>query len=214
MQASQKHAKISVSIDMELTQDQQMALSRWHDLGATTPTHPVLQAAYELYIAPLGIVCDALSYDAMAALSEPSLDILISSPVFNPEKVDREWEMFSIIEPLIKISDLAAPAFTTNGSINEFYLIKDISEEVMSSSSGVKPQTDQQRLQEFEDKYANDIFELSRVASKMAKAYIDTCLNLISQPEEISSDFAKVFVMSPKRFAVIAFKAITKQLAH
>jgi|GEM_PF-2187700 hypothetical protein len=197
---------------MTLTPIQQQALTRWHDLGDMTPTHPVLQSAYELYIAPMGISCDAISYDALAAVADPSILFRLRAPNFDPKKVDREWEFFPAMEPLIKVSDLIAPNFNPDGSIAEFIYKKEIVPDNTAYSTVTDSQhADSQRLREFKEQYAESIFALSDQVISTTRAYIDTCLSCMTQPEEVSSEYARIFVENPKIYTIVMYKAIIKR---
>lgn len=191
---------------MELTPIQQQALSRWHELGDTTPTHPVLQLAYDLYFTPMGIRADALRYDALAALQDRSLRPTLINPRFDPNGIKNDWSQFSIIEPLTKVTDLVIPAFNSNGSISEFVIIKDT-----DAKGGQMDAAEQKRLEDFKQKHAQAIFDLSGALAHAVYLFSSTSLELIIQPEPISSQFAQNFVNNPRQFALMAFTAFTAE---
>ena len=182
---------------MDLTRQQQAALERWHLLGTTTPTHPILQFAYELYFEPMGIRVDALSYDALAALEKPETQITLISPRFDAKKIDRAWSQFPVIEPLLPLLDYIDPVFAANGAIKEFSILKE--------------PTDTTLLKTFEDSHAPEIFALSDSLTQVAKLYIDAALAMLIRAEVISSELAKQFVENPRQYAAYAFHLFTHE---
>ena len=184
----------------ELTDVQQAALKRWHELGATTPTHPVLQLAYELYLKPMGIRCDALVYDALAAIENPSLEIRLTEPSFDDRAVEASWSQYPIIEPMIRFRDWITPDFTPEGRIESFSYLQE-------------PTADDPNLplKDFLESPAVDaIFELSDSLITTTKLFIDAALDLMLHSDDTSQTSARVFLENPRRYAEAAWVVFTK----
>lgn len=185
----------------DLTPVQQQALARWHDLGLTTPTHPVLQLAYELYFQPMGVQIDGLIYDALAALpNRQNVGFTLVNPRWDAAKADKTWSQYPIIEPLVHLQDLLAPVFNDNGTLQEFQQLKEPTDEPTLKL-----------MQEFRDKQAAEIFDLADALSVTTKLFMDASLELLIQPEPYSSELAQLFLDNPRHFAAGAFHIFSKQ---
>lgn len=184
---------------MALTPIQEQALARWHELGHTTPTHPVLQMAYELYYQPMGVLVDALTYDALEALpNRNQFQIQLVSPRWSADKADRAWGQFNVIEPLVKLSGYLDPLFAPDGTISEFTILKDPDEQT------------QILIDEFQTTHAEDIFDLADTLSAACKLYIDAALESMIQDKKESSDLAQQFIENPRRYAALIFQLFTQ----
>ncbi len=188
---------------MDLTPSQQQALSLWNELGMTTPTHPVLDFALKLYFEPFGLTCDALRYDALAALDNPDIKLEFIEPRFEPGRVDRSWSNFSTVEPLLGVSDLITPIFLPDGTLEDFRLLKEI------DASAEEPSAEQKRVTEFLDNHAEALYDLAEALSSATKLYIDATLEMLIRKEEASSDMASLFIKNPRHFGEIAFQLFT-----
>ncbi len=186
---------------MALSPIQEKALARWSELGDTTPTHPVLQMAYELYYQPMGVKIDALKYDALAALeNREAFQISLISARWQASKVDREWAQFPTLQPLIDLSEYIEPLFSADGTIEEFALIKEVDEATAL------------RIEEFQATHAEAIFDLSDTLSMAAKLYIDAALESMIQEKRESSELAQQFVDNPRKYAAVIFQLFTQPL--
>lgn len=186
---------------MALTQIQEAALKRWHELGTTTPAHPVLQMAYDLYLAPMGLEVDALKYDALAALeNRDGVQIELVEASWNAAKVDRSWTQFAVVEPLVKLSGALRPVWSADGRLEGFDIAEGLDEATLA------------QVAEFEEKHAEAIFDLMEVLMRAVKLYIDAALESMIQPQKESSELAQSFVDNPKRFAAEIFQLFTTPL--
>lgn len=198
---------------MDLSPIQQQALQRWNELGDTTPTHPVLTLAYQLFYQPLGLTVDALRYDALAALADrPNSPIEFIQPRWSAAKVDRSWEQFPVIEPLLSLTDYLDPLFNSNGTLAEFAILRDI--EVSDDNNSIMSTAVNaglvDRFQKFQETQSDAIFDLCDALSIATKVYIDTSLDLLIQPgSKVSEDCAKLFVEHPKRYPSLAYEMFT-----
>lgn len=186
---------------MALTQIQEAALKRWHELGNTTPAHPVLQMAYDLYLAPMGVVADALRYDALAALEDRTkVAVELVAPRWEAAKVDRSWNQFAVIEPLTKLEGILAPEFGADGTLEGFEILNQGDEAAQAA------------IAEFETKHADEIFGLSEVVMRAVKLYIDAALESMLQEKKESQELAQMFVDNPRRYAAEIFQLFTTPL--
>lgn len=186
---------------MALSPVQEKALARWSELGDTTPTNPILQMAYELYYQPMGVKADALRYDALAALeNRESAQIELVAPKWSAARVDKEWSQAAALEPLMALSDYLAPVWAQDGTIEEFAIIKEADERMAL------------KMEEFQDKYAEDIFDLSDALSQAAKLYIDAALESMIQDKKESVELAQQFVENPRKYAAVIFQLFTQPL--
>ena len=181
-----------------------MALARWNELGVSTPVNPVLQMAFDLYFAPMGVACDALVYDALSAIgNRDAVQLRLVSPRWIPSKVDTTWSQYPVFEPLIELSDYISPVFGEDGAISEVTVINQPDE---NDALLIK------KFQLFENEQADRVFEVSDTIVSAAKIYIDACVELLVTNDPSALEFVEDFLKNPRQFALLAFDAFTRKI--
>lgn len=173
---------------MELSEIQRAALARWNELGSLTPANPVLALAYEQYLSPIGLKCGGLSYDALAALEDETLQPTVTTPVFDVSLVDRKWSQFPVVEPLLPLLDRLCPVFDHHGALQQFAFVTD------------DAQTDPAVL-DFQERHADNILELSQNLVYCTKTYIDGALEALIVEDPASETFCNLFLKNPRQYA-------------
>ncbi len=182
---------------MELSELQKAALARWNELGSVTPANPVLQLAYEQYISPMGLRCAGMSYDALAALSDPDISISFSDPVFDLALIDKEWKQYPILAPLIPLLDRIEPIFNERGELTQFnYLAPTAAEDPV--------------VLEFSHESGQKITELSLTTLYCAELYIKATIESLLENAPISQRRCELFLQNPRQYAEALFASLAK----
>jgi len=183
-----------------LTQTQKDAIAQWDEMGYTTPGNPILEFAYELFIKPFGLKCDALIYDALEAIEDEDLIPGFSEPRFDPELIDQNWQHYDTVAPLIKYKDWIEPIFSPAGYIEGFAYKQE--------PTADDPQLE---LQNFLENSTAGILELNAELVQAAQLYIDAALALLIAQEPEAESFAKAFLENRRRYPEAVFEIFTQQ---
>lgn len=169
-------------------------------MGFTTPGNPILEFAYELFLKPIGLKCDAFIYDALGAVEDESIIPAFASPSFDVDLTDPQWQNYSIIEPLVRFRDWIEPIFTEDGYIEGFRYKQELTAD--------DPQPE---LQNFLENGTDEIINLNAELIQAAKLYIDAAFALIGSEGPEAQDFAKLFIENRRRYPEVVFAILTQQ---